>query len=384
MLRECVSPEDEARAFRRMRCRILAALLRQTLSQARFRASLIVVLTALLWSGMFWMFADGFRFLQTTITHSEIHTRTVGAVFGAFFAALMLMLVFSSGVILYGSLFCSKEAAFLLTIPSRTERVFLHKFQEAIILSSWGFVLLGSPMLLAHGVVEHAPWYYYAMLPPFLVAFIYIPVAIGAIICLWVVHRIPASRLAVLIGGGCGGGVWIAWLLLAARKRSPDDGLVRNPRPAQFSKTAAKLVAKLRLLNAAASAWSESILFLTLTIPTHCSSASWRRTAGRIYRTSYSGLYGRRCGKRPPRLTDFSPGNQLPVRSRAAYDDQGPAAFPPRPLQWSQFLILGLLALYSSTSAASPTIYVGWVNMVSFLNLGRASAVDVLTRLSSP
>ncbi len=120
--------------------------------------------------------------------------------FGTFFAALMLMLVFSSGMILYGSLFRSREIAFLLTIPARTERVFLHKFQEAVVLSSWGFVLLGSPMLLAYGIVADAPWYYYALLLPFVVAFIYIPVAVGAIICLWVVRRIPDNRLAVLVG----------------------------------------------------------------------------------------------------------------------------------------------------------------------------------------
>ena len=55
------------------------------------------------------------------------------------------------------------------------------------------------------------------MLLPFLVAFIYIPVAVGAIICLWVVRRIPDSRLAVVIAGGVvllAGGAWMAWLLL--------------------------------------------------------------------------------------------------------------------------------------------------------------------------
>ena len=96
-------------------------------------------------------------------------------------------------MILYGSLFRSREIAFLLTIPARTGRVFLHKFHEAILLSSWGFVLLGSPTLLAYGVVVAAPWYYYVLLPPFVVAFIYIPVAIGAILCLFVVRRISPT-----------------------------------------------------------------------------------------------------------------------------------------------------------------------------------------------
>ena len=59
----------------------------------------------------------------------------------------MVMLIFSSGIILYNSLFCSPEAAFLLTTPVRTQRIYQHKFQEAVWFSSWGFVLLGSPTL---------------------------------------------------------------------------------------------------------------------------------------------------------------------------------------------------------------------------------------------
>ncbi len=162
---------------------------------------------------MFWMFYDGFQFLQST--SREIYAETVHGLFGAFLLALMLMLVVSSGIILYGSLFRSRETAFLLTLPARTGRVFLHKFQEAIVLSSWGFVLLASPMLLAYGVVAAAPWYYYVLLLPLVLAFIYIPVAIGAILCLGVVRLIRDNPLAVLIGLG---------LLLAAGARLDGRG----------------------------------------------------------------------------------------------------------------------------------------------------------------
>ena len=197
-----------------MRRCILTTLFRQTLAESRFRVSLVAMLSLWLWGGMFWMFVDGFLFLQSTIRHSATHASTVGALFGAFFASLMLMLVFSSAVILYGSLFRAREISFLLTIPARTERVFLHKFQEATVLSSWGFVLLGSPMLVAYGIAAHAPWYYYAMLLPCLVAFVYIPVAIGAMACLWIVHRVPGSRRAVVIGSvallAAAGGWWRA------------------------------------------------------------------------------------------------------------------------------------------------------------------------------
>jgi ABC-2 type transport system permease protein len=384
-LREFISPEDEARAFERMRFRVLATLLRQTLVQSRFRVTLVVVLSALLWGGMFWMFIDGFTFLQATIPQPETHAKTVGAVFGTFFAALLLMLVFSSAIILYSSLYCSKEAAFLLTIPARTQRVFLHKFQEALVLSSWGFVLLGSPMLIAYGVIASAPWYYYAMLLPYLAAFIYIPVAIGGMICLWVIERIPDRRLSVLIGGAIvsvAAGVWITVSLL----NGPEKDLLT---PGWFQEILSRLQFSEQrllpswwlsegLLAAAANNWKDSILFLAVLISNAliCRQlALW--TSGWIYRSSYSGLYGKRLRRRRPRrywgidhLMKQSMGLlPTPVRLMILKDLR---LFRRDPLQWSQFVIfLGLLALYffNIRRFTYDIYYVGWMNMVSFLNL---------------
>jgi ABC-2 type transport system permease protein len=382
--RDFISPEDEAWAFGRMRYRILTSLFRQMLAQSRFRVGLVVVLTTSLWGGMFWMFFCGFGQLQSAISQPDTHARMIGAMFGTFFAALMLMLVFSSGIILYGSLFRSNETAYLLTIPARTERVFLHKFQEAIILSGWGFVLLGSPILLAYGVVECAPWYYYAMLLPYLVSFIYIPVAIGAIICLWVVYRIPDSRLAVLIAGAvalAAGAVWIVWLLL----NDPKGDLLT---PTWFRELLNRLQFSEKrllpswwlssgLLSAAAGVWSDSVLFLTLLISNALffrQVALWM--AGRIYRVSYSGLCDRSLQhrrRRPVRFDgalgwaiSFLP---APVRLMTIKDLR---LFRRDPMQWSQFLIfLALLALYffNIRRFTYQSDYIGWMNMVSFLNL---------------
>ncbi|MBN1394720.1 MAG: hypothetical protein JW959_06825 [Pirellulales bacterium] len=382
--RDFLPPQEEARAFGKARNRILRTLLRQTFARSRFRVTLIVVLTSLLWGVMFWMFADGFWFLKTTITQPDTHALAVGGVFSAFFFALMLMLVFSSGIILYGSLFRSREIAFLLTIPARTGRVFLHKFQEAIVLSSWGFVLLGSPILLAYGVVSVAPWYYYAMLVPFIVSFVYIPVSIGAIICLFVVRRFPDNRTGVLAGGFlllAVGGIWTVWELMTGpsndlltlswiqeilgRLRFTDQRLL----PSWWLSAG--------LLDAAAGAWAESILFFTLMISNALffrQLALWR--AGKTYRAAYSGLYGktvRRKRFRPMRfdrllyrlLSPLGPAMRLIIVKDVRI-------FRRDPLQWSQFLIFtGFLVVYFIlvpyfTYGVSST---SWVNMVSFLNL---------------
>jgi ABC-2 type transport system permease protein len=378
-----LSAGDESRAFAMLRRRILTTLLWQTLARSRFRVSLVVVLTSLLWGGMFWMFRDGFDFLQTNFT-SDLHAQAVGLVFGTFFAALMLMLVFSSGVILYGSLFRSREITFLLTIPARTQRVFLYKFQDAIVLSSWGFALLGSPMLLAYGVVADAPWYYYALLAPFVVAFIYIPVAVGAILCLWVVRRVPDNRLAVLGAAGAmlvAAAAWMAWSVLAG----PKNNLLT---PGWFEEIVGRLqISDQRLLpswwlsagllNAAAGVWRDSVLFLALMISNALflrQMALW--TAAWIYRPAYSGLRGktpRRRRARPLRIHRLLSrlGGSLPVAVRLMMV-KDLRIFRRDPLQWSQFLIfLGLLMLYflNIRRFTYDVSSIAWVNLVSFLNL---------------
>ena len=110
---------------------------------------LVASLSLFFWVGLFVLFYYGFGFLSVAI-----HTDVIEPFYNAFFLALMLMLMFSSGIILYsGAVFCSPEAAFLLTTPVRdARRIYQHKFQEAVWFSSWGFMLLGSPTLVAYGV----------------------------------------------------------------------------------------------------------------------------------------------------------------------------------------------------------------------------------------
>ncbi|MBN2476769.1 MAG: hypothetical protein JXB62_19320 [Pirellulales bacterium] len=378
-------PQDEARAFWRLRYRLAANGLRQTFAVARLRLTLILALSLLLWLGLFWLFADGFRLLRKFgILHPETLDQTVRAVFGMFFAALMVMLTFSSGIIMYGLLFRSREMRFLLTLPARVERVFVHKFQEAILLSSWGFLLLGSPMLLAYGVTAPAPWYYFAMLPPFMVAFIYIPAALGTILCLLIVRFMPGGRLHLVALAAVGlvlTAGWYGWSVLTG----PDSDMLT---PGWFQ----ELLGRLRfsekrllpswwlssgLLEAARDVWSESVLFLAVLTANalFCRQlAIW--TAARIFRPAYSRL---------------SAGGARHRRAGAAWIDRGLLAtspFLPRqmrllmikdlrlfrrdPAQWTQFLIFfGLLCLYflNIRSLQYDTKQVGWVHMISFLNL---------------
>ncbi|MBI3839543.1 MAG: hypothetical protein HY288_16610 [Planctomycetia bacterium] len=382
----------EARLLWWVRAKILAAAVRQSLARSRFRVTLVIVLSLLFWFGLFQLFNKGFEFLSDTIGHTVTHAQTVQAIYNVFFASLMMMLVLSSGIILYGGLYCSAEAEFLLTTPMRPERIVLHKFQEAIVFSSWGFVLLGSPMLVAYGLQADAPWYYFALLLPFMAAFIYIPGGIGAILCMLFIHRVARIQrhfVAFSAWAAVAAAILFAWSLLG----KTEGNLLT---PIWFQEMLGRLqFSEYRLLpswwlssgllEAARSdpgptgkaPWAESLLFLSLLI----SNALFFRVlavglSARIYRTSYSELRTQRAPRRPSKQFWL---DQAVMRSTPLLTPQmrllivkDLRLFRRDPVQWSQFIIFfGLLTLYFANIRrfSYDVNYIAWVNMISFLNL---------------
>ena len=189
----------ESRAFGRMRRAVLSELARQAFKISRVQAISILFSCTLLWCGLFVLFIEGFQFIQSELPHPGIRTQLVQTVFNVFFLALTAMLFYSSAIITYGTMYRGEEVAFLLTHPVSSARITMHKFQETLFFSCWGFVLLGSPMLLAYGLVAGSPWYYFALLLPFIVSFVYIPAGLGTIACMLVVRLLPRIRMHVFI-----------------------------------------------------------------------------------------------------------------------------------------------------------------------------------------
>ncbi|MGH7138426.1 MAG: putative ABC transporter permease subunit, partial [Pirellulales bacterium] len=310
----------EAQVFRWLRRRIAANYMRQVLRQSRLRLSLVTLLTALLWGGLFELFAEGFQFLDVMIPDQVTHDDTARAVFSIFFASLTLMLVFSTGIIIYAGLFRSPEVQFLFSLPARSERVFLHKFQEAMLFSSWGFLLLGTPMLVAYGSIEHSGWYYFTVLLPFLIGFAYIPGSLGAIAALVLVRWLPRRMLRSL--SVAGGAAALAALVVAAvwwRTGRAESGLLT---PGWFQEMLDRLrFSETRLLpswwlssglleaaqaglgkNNERAALVESFKFLSLTLSNALllhQMAVW--LAAGLYRTAYQSLHGDLSGARRPR-----------------------------------------------------------------------------------
>jgi ABC-2 type transport system permease protein len=175
--------------FQQLRWRVLRNTIRTALQGSLLRLVIIVVCSLLIWTGIFAVSAEAFEFLNKQ--RIPLAVNIMATVFDLLFLALAVLLLFSSGIILSSSLFSSAEAAFLLSTPARADQVFAYKFQGAMLFSSWAFLLLGSPILIAYGLALHAPWYYYGFVLMFFLGFVLLPGCLGALICLIVVNCLP-------------------------------------------------------------------------------------------------------------------------------------------------------------------------------------------------
>ncbi|HEY1378857.1 MAG TPA: hypothetical protein VGF55_18800, partial [Gemmataceae bacterium] len=211
--------------FQWLRWRLVRNAGRVMAGTARIRAVTIVLCSLFVAGTVFLGAYEGFGLLH----HQQIPFagRIVGTLFDFLFLALAVLLVFSGGLILYGSLFAAPETTFLLSTPARADQVFAYKFQAAVAFSSWAFLLLGIPILVSYGMVFAVPWFYYALLPVFFVGFLLVPGSVGAVACFLIVNITPQRRKQVLAAAVVLVVIGAVWWTYATLKE------VRNPKSNQ-------------------------------------------------------------------------------------------------------------------------------------------------------
>jgi len=369
-----------ARAFRNLRLRLLRNQARELFGGSRLRIGTIAFCCLAFWTGLFVLFRDGFQFLDR---YFHVYNEIVEYIFGMFFLSLTVMLVFSTGIILHAGLFQSREAAYLLATPAAADRIFAFKFLEAMAYSSGGFLLLGSPLMVAYGLTAHAPWSFYALCAGYLPAFVLIPGALGAVAAILVANYLPRRRKAVL---GLAAAVTVgAAVALAYRffRSTPDvlssDGLSNLLGQLAFSRhplLPSRWMAR-GLIAAARGEWADGLFYLAVLVA-HAGMAYLVAAvlARDLYRPGYGRVQGGRSARR--RKGWYGPDDLFhrvfgviprPVRLLILKDLR---TFRRDPTQWSQFLIFfGLLAFYFANirrlgyNIESPYFR----NLLSFLNL---------------
>jgi ABC-2 type transport system permease protein len=380
-------PVNQRRLFQRLRWRLWHNGFRQMLAGSFVRPLTILFSSIVVWAFVFVISFLGFRFL-VEVMKLPADEQIVAMLLGLLFFTLGIALVFSTGLILHGSLFTTPETAFLLSGPAAADQVFAYKFQGALSFSSWAFLLLGSPILIAYGLVCHSPWYFYAVLPVFFLGFVLLPGSVGAILCLVIVNFVPRQRkqlLALGIVGVLAGAGWWLWGLAVAGRASMGS-------TDTLTETANTLLARISFARSLwlPSAWTArglqsagrgdlagSVWYLALVwsnglflylISSWLARKLYRRGFNRVatggdLRRRYGGLWlDRLLGACLPFV---HPGTRLLIVKDFR-------TFRRDPQQWGQVLLFtGLLVLYFTNMKRMPISDIDWPyqNGISFLNL---------------
>jgi ABC-2 type transport system permease protein len=380
-------PVNEGRLFRRLRWRLFRNAAQQMLGQTTVRPLTVLIACALVWAFVFAISLGGFQFLQQY--RLPVSGRIVGMVFALMFLTLGGMLVFSTGLILYGSLFSSAETGYLLSKPVRADQIFAYKFQGAIAFSSSAFLLLGSPLLVAYGLVCDAPWFFYLYLPLFFLGYVLLPGSLGALACLLLVNFVPRRRKQVVVLVlGIVAVVLTFWILDMVRQAPEPDRWTREgvsrllgrfrfasapTMPSMWVAEGLQSAGRGRLQAASADlalVWSNGLFlyFVTAWVSAKLYRRGFNRVAtGGTLRKRYGGGWLDRIVARV--LFFVRPTTRLLIVKDFR-------TFRREPLQWAQVLIFtSLIALYMTNIRRMFLFDINWTyrNGISLLNVAAIS-----------
>jgi ABC-2 type transport system permease protein len=352
---------DQGRLFRRLRTSLFRNGLHVALEHGRTRLVTMVASSAFV--SLFTFGVGLYLFNQLAVNNIPGKGAIAEALFDLLFFTLGSMLVFSTGIILFASLFTSPEARFLLSTPARADHVFVTKFQSAVAFSSWGFVILGLPIFLAFGVMTGVPWYFYALLPVYLLGYVLLPGSASAILCLVIVRYLPRNRRQFFILAGLVlaalAGIWLYRVGIGIRRSFATSGRELNDLIDQFALLRSSLAPShwmTRGVMAAArgdlpgaliplaQVWSNGLVLLV--------AATW--IARRIYRTAYDRFAGGGRGKKVYRTSWLDRAMEgvvfyLDKRTRVLVVKDF-RTFRRDPTQWVILIIFGLLMLLGASN----------------------------------
>lgn len=353
--------------------------------QSSFKVLFIVVFIAIFEGGLYWLFLDGFRFLD--------HLGGMGAIvinrlFSLFFLGMGIMLVLSSIVTAYSTIFRSEELEFMLAHPFTMSEILSSKFLESTRLSSWAFFFIIAPFVASYSWhLRMSPMFAFWTIV-YSLPFLILCSGIGTIITIALMRWFPRGKRFKLAVGLLAVCVCVATCLVFRDVRDLTD---------ETTFRIARLVPGLKLSsNALMPSWwvaegilgnmrgdySRSLLFL-LTIAS--SAAMVYIALDTIGCLTFYECWQRQANRagdmqRAPRMFPFVsrllrvlPGD---ARSIVMKDLR---TFFRDPLQWSQALVFfGLLGIYFANLRSfnyQRILPDQWLNTIAFLNVFSVAAV---------
>lgn len=366
----------------------------------------VAVLGTAFWAALFMLFNESFHFLN--VNAYIFRDQLVKHILSLFFLTLTVMLIFSNALISFSNLFRSPETTFLFSLPVRHDTIYLYKMLESLVFSSWALFALGLPLLVSYGIQSDVAWFYYPAMVLFMIPFVVIPAALGALIGLVLTAIVPRHRgklLAVLACLAVAGAAWIAIDVL--KLQSGLAGFAGSEMKADVRMILGKLeftqhpmMPNYWITNGLLALARDSgqglrehdlqdagIFFAALVTSAAFFVVLGWFVAGAVYEGSFSKAHAAGRGRQVKRrgmLETFAQPLQRRWPAVTVMVVKDVKTFLRDPVQWSQVLIFfGLLTIYISNlrNFAYPIDRPFYHSLISFLNLG-ATCLTLATMVS--
>jgi ABC-2 type transport system permease protein len=355
--------------------------------QHRWRLLLLTTVAGLFLVGDYVFFLRLLRHMSTL--PEELGPLLMGQLLHMIFLTFFSMLAFSNTVTSLSTIYLSSDLPILMSSPLRLTNIFVSKFVQTLLYSSWMILLFGLPIVIAFGQAQQATPAYYVWLIPTLLPFLVIPAGLGMLGTMLLMRYFPAQQThkALTVLSVC----FMAALVMLIRflrperlvREAPDeillqflDSLKTPDLPLLPSTWAAKALLAGSdatpgdAIGHVALLWGGALVIFALTV--------W--VASQVYYTGWSGgiTVMRSTPLRRPWRTERV---LLPVLRRCPSAIRGLVLkdlklFFRDPAQWSQLLLLGALAviyLFNIRNLPLHTLFLK--NFISILNLALAGFV---------
>jgi len=370
-------------------------------SESKLKMGVVGGAAVLLWFGILRGFYWGFSWLQTEGFEAQNTGEAIGLadilmvrLLSVFALALFFMLIFSNVLISFATIYKAKEVRYLMLAPISIRLFFLERFIECVSFSSWASAYLGSPLILAYGMVTDAHWGYFVAAICFYLPYVTIPAAIGSsstILLIRVFPKLPKVVLFLMSIATLGG------FFLFVRKKFNAENLAENTVLDLLldasSQTQSVFMpsywASQGVIAASQNQYSDTFFFFFLLL-SNALMATWiaSELANRFFRQGFSALIG--GDKNYERPLNSGPLGfaakslyflKEPYRSLVVKDFK---LFWRDPVQWTQFfLFFGIMAVYvafmgNKSESFQSDSYRSWI-----ASLNSASCALILASLTS-
>ena len=144
------------------------------------------------WAGIFVIFYRVLVYFQGVEGFGDILARKL---LSMVLLTLFSLLIFSSIITVLTKLYLSKDLVLVHSLPVSAEKIFLARWFESTIDSSWMVIVYSLPVFLSYGIVYNAGFFFYATVCLTMVPLCLIASGISALAVVLVAVILPAGRL---------------------------------------------------------------------------------------------------------------------------------------------------------------------------------------------